>query len=476
MVSEGYADRYLEGSMRGWYTPCTFGTSAIMAHWVTFLFLCVCTLYLARDSWTARGPGRKERWYAGYHEDYNISLYVNLFAMIAYFGKVVADSVGHNYNNVGPLVIGLGNYRYADYMLTCPLLAYDLMAQVRAPYKVTGAVLIFCVLLTGTATNYYPGDEMKAGSYAWFVFGCFLYIIAYYLFYTIVRIQYRRLLNLAATTDAKKSFMPLKLALYTFFSIWVVFPIVWILGHQGLNILSNDAQECLHCACDLTAKSFYGFALAKYRKYFDKKMYDMLTELGIDAEEGLDHLEQDLKQQELDEPSNPSKEQHGEVSKYDQLRRLSVQHHGGGISHISASKQNPFLPHPSLPHGSHGSFNGSLKHPAFPHLPIAHGSHKDMLRHPSGAPHDEGGWPNLNSNSNSPSPRDRDHDDDRRGHRTPRADDRRTPRDSRDGRDRRRDEHGGRKESVEDLKAQIAALNDQISDSYTRKEALKRRD
>jgi hypothetical protein len=166
---------------------------------------------------------------------------------------------------------------------------------VRAPYKITGAVLIFSVLLTGAATNFYPGEKMKPGAIAWFCLGATLYVVAYYLFYVVVKVQYGRLVVMTANTEAKKSFMPLKLALYTFFSIWIIFPIVWLLGYHGLNILTNDAQECLHCACDLIAKSFYGFVLAKYRRYFDKKMWDLLEELGMDAEAGLEVLEKDLK-------------------------------------------------------------------------------------------------------------------------------------------------------------------------------------
>mmetsp|Transcript_62584 Transcript_62584/g.147177 ORF Transcript_62584/g.147177 Transcript_62584/m.147177 type:complete len:422 (+) Transcript_62584:99-1364(+) len=358
-LPEDFARMHLEGTMEGWYQPTTFGSAAIVAHWITFLFLTLCTMYLARDSWTAKGPGGKELYFAGYHEEYNISLYVNLFAMIAYFGKVVADSMGHNYNNVGPMIIGLGNYRYADYMLTCPLLAWDLMAQVRAPYKITGAILIFCVLLSGAATNFYPGEQMKQGAIAWFCFGCFLYAAAYYLFFSIVKKQYSRLVALSANTEAKKAFMPLKLALYTFFSIWVVFPIVWILGYHGLNILTNDAQECLHCTCDLIAKSFYGFALAKYRKYFDKKMYDMLEELGVDAEEGLGHLEKDLKE------CDPQEGQSIDI------RRLSMTQGASKVRDHSAFSPEPFPPHTNgngFYPMEHGNRQPSLGGSNFPHF------------------------------------------------------------------------------------------------------------
>eukprot|EP00961_Rhodomonas_salina_P292984 3933386-Rhodomonas_salina.1 len=144
-----------------------------------------------------------------------------------------------------------------------------------------------------------PGVEMRGGAIAWFAFGCVLYIWAYWLFLTLVKSQYERLLAMANNSDAKKAFLPLRLAVYTFFTIWIVFPVLWVLGHQGLGIISDEVSEVLHCVCDLVAKSFYGFALARYRSYFDKKMFNLLEELGYDGEEELAHLEKDLNSMEV---------------------------------------------------------------------------------------------------------------------------------------------------------------------------------
>lgn len=110
------------------------------------------------------------------------------------------------------------------------------------------------------------------------------------------RAQYERLMALAQGTEAKKALLPLRLAVYTFFTIWIVFPLVWILGTQGLGLISDEVQEVLHCLCDIVAKSFYGFALARYRSYFDKKLFKLLEELGFDGEEELQNLEKDLKE------------------------------------------------------------------------------------------------------------------------------------------------------------------------------------
>ncbi|KAJ1468277.1 hypothetical protein T484DRAFT_1920596 [Baffinella frigidus] len=134
-----------EGTMEGWYQPTRLSGASIAAHWITFISMFSCTLFLGYSSWTAKGPSSKQRYFAGYNEEYNISFYVNLFASISYFGKCLADTQGHNYSDVGPYIIGLGNYAYADYMFTCPMLVYDLLTQLRAPYRLTAGVLIYSV-------------------------------------------------------------------------------------------------------------------------------------------------------------------------------------------------------------------------------------------------------------------------------------------------------------------------------------------
>ena len=40
---------------------------------------------------------------------------------------------------------------------------------------------------------------------------------------------------------------------------------------------SEDAVQILHCIFDLIAKSVFGFALARFRSYYDKKMYEMVN-------------------------------------------------------------------------------------------------------------------------------------------------------------------------------------------------------
>jgi bacteriorhodopsin len=263
------------------------------AHWITFISMFACTLFLGYTSWTAKGPSSKQRYFAGYHEEYNISFYVNLFASISYFGKCMADVQGQNFADVGPFIVGLGNYSYADYMFTCPMLVFDLLTQLRVPYRIPAGALIYAVLLTGSIANFYPGPSWRTGAWGWFAFAATIYTFAYVFVYMIVIKQYKRLNDLSAGTEAKKAMFPLKLAIVTFFSMWLGFPVVWVLSSRtGMNLLSEDAVQILHCIFDLIAKSVFGFALARFRSYYDKKMYEMVDALhlgeDVDIEEALE--------------------------------------------------------------------------------------------------------------------------------------------------------------------------------------------
>ena len=48
--------------------PGRLSGGAIAAHWITFLSMFACTLFLGYSSWTAKGPSSKQRYFAGYNE------------------------------------------------------------------------------------------------------------------------------------------------------------------------------------------------------------------------------------------------------------------------------------------------------------------------------------------------------------------------------------------------------------------------
>ena len=56
-------------------------------------------------------------YYFGYREDKMISVFVNLFAAMAYWAKLAS----HMNGDVGPAA-NVVTYKYLDYVFTCPLL------------------------------------------------------------------------------------------------------------------------------------------------------------------------------------------------------------------------------------------------------------------------------------------------------------------------------------------------------------------
>ena len=181
-----------------------------------------------------------------------------MFASLSYFGRVVADMSNQNWENTGPYILGVGNYRYADYALTCPMLIADLLCCLRAPYKVTGALVVHALLLSGVIANFYFGRNFPMGgrgpAIAWFLFGTYWYLVAFIGLTYIVKVQYTKLAQLAENTDAKKALLPLRVAIVTIFSLWICYPIIWIIGDQGAGLISFSGVECIHAFCDIVAK------------------------------------------------------------------------------------------------------------------------------------------------------------------------------------------------------------------------------
>lgn len=292
----GTDQMFYVGTMDGWYLDTKLNSVAIGAHWSCFIVLTITTFYLGYESWTSRGPSKRTSFYAGYQEEQNLALFVNFFAMLSYFGKIVADTLGHNFGDVGPFIIGFGNYRYADYMLTCPMLVYDLLYQLRAPYRVSCSAIIFAILMSGVLAEFYAeGDpRLRNGAYAWYGFGCFWFIFAYSIVMSIVAKQYSRLAQLAQDTGAEHSLHVLKFAVFTFSMLWILFPLVWAICPRGFGWIDDNWTEVAHCVCDIVAKSCYGFALARFRKTYDEELFRLLEQLGHDEDE-FQKLELDMR-------------------------------------------------------------------------------------------------------------------------------------------------------------------------------------
>jgi len=200
-----------------------------------------------------------------------LGVFINLFCAVAYFAKVIAAHSGDDGFEV------FTTMRYVDYLTTCPLLTLDLLWNLEAPYKISAAALVGVCLTFAIATDSQP----RPACYVWFGTGLSFFIFSYSFILVIVKERMSFYTNCARDSHAKKSIGYLKIALFSYFGVWIFFPILWLLSPKAVGLISDDVHHVFHCLLDVIAKSCYGFALLYFKVFFDKK----LIAAGVDEEE-----------------------------------------------------------------------------------------------------------------------------------------------------------------------------------------------
>nr|AHH02113.1 protein 84 [synthetic construct] len=245
-------------------------SAVIISNWVCFLCLTGSFLGLLIFSLKYKGPDGKEVYYNGYREQNMLGVFINLWCAVAYFAKVIQ---AHGGDDVA--FAPLTTVKYIDYITTCPLLTMDLLWNLDAPYKITSGLLVLTCLTFAVASFLTP----KPGAYVWFAVGLSFFTFSYTFILSIVRQRLdfftecaREIAHVKNCGKAKTSILYLKVALFSYFGIWIFFPVLWILGERGIQIISDDLNHVLHCILDVIAKSCYGYALLYFRVYFDKKL------------------------------------------------------------------------------------------------------------------------------------------------------------------------------------------------------------
>jgi hypothetical protein len=71
---------------------------------------------------------------------------------------------------------------------------------------------------------------------------------------------------------------PLQFALYVYFTIWMIYPLLWVLAAEGL--ITSVVNHCVTVMMDVLAKSMYGFALLEFQLRIDKSQVEF-TQLKV---------------------------------------------------------------------------------------------------------------------------------------------------------------------------------------------------
>jgi len=260
--------------------------------WFGFVALSSTAATLAYRLTTFAPPNSDILYFFGYREHGMISLYVNLFAGVAYYAKVcshLSGDVNGDFNIVA--------YKYFDYLITCPLLTFDLLNTLNLPYKITYAIYVLVTLFSG----FMAANSPAPGKYLWFAFGMCIFSYTWFNIICLVQVRFIQYFkkkavgnsnpNKRMSVASKAGFRnknvrnPLQTALTTYFCIWMAYPILWILLET--QAIDRVTEHCINVVMDVLAKSIYGFALLRFQLIMDKVRFEM-TELKVTKEDLLE--------------------------------------------------------------------------------------------------------------------------------------------------------------------------------------------
>lgn len=150
--------------------------------------------------------------------------------------------------------------RYADWLVTTPIIIYDLtkLSGVRPTIKKAAMYSDVAMILTGTFAALAPHDQRMV----WYIVSCLFEVAIFVL-----------LLGPAWTSARRQHHTVSKLftqALGIFSVFFWLYPVVWILGLKGFGLYGPDLETIFIVCLDVTAKVFYGLYLVRDREVLQR--------------------------------------------------------------------------------------------------------------------------------------------------------------------------------------------------------------
>lgn len=181
---------------------------------------------------------------------YVITFLVALVAAIAYF--VMASGGGSTF-----LESGREFYfaRYIDWLITTPLLLIDLaLLALSAPARNVGLIAGLVVLdMFMILTGWWAGGTTGPGRWVLFIISLIAFVALLYLILTQLFVAARA--RPRATSQIFTTLTWLTIVL------WILYPVVWLIGTEGLRAVGQGWEVFLFLILDLLSKIGFGFLL-----------------------------------------------------------------------------------------------------------------------------------------------------------------------------------------------------------------------
>ncbi|KAA0165539.1 hypothetical protein FNF27_00503 [Cafeteria roenbergensis] len=151
----------------------------------------------------------------------------------------------------------LPDYDYADFILLCPLIVLDILFTLKIPGKVVSAALTALSLFMAACAY------ATEAPYQWFLFALGLV----FLIVLFARVQAGVRQRLSELPSAAVGAM--YVAMVSFFGMWPLFPIVFLLGPRSANVLDRTSFAAIHVVFDIVCKGVLSLALLRVRAFME---------------------------------------------------------------------------------------------------------------------------------------------------------------------------------------------------------------
>jgi bacteriorhodopsin len=218
-------------------------------------------MFLGMLYFIARGWGEEDR---RRQEFYIVTIFITAIAFVNYLS--MALGFGLTTVEVGGEELPIYWARYTDWLFTTPLLLIDLGLLAGASRNQISTLVGLDVLMIGTgaiATLTTSGVLLGAAGDRliwWGVSTGFLLVLLYFLFGTLTE-EAQRL-----SPDAQSTFETLRNLILV---AWLVYPVWWLVGTEGLGVISLNVETAGFMVLDLVAKVGFGIILLSSREVLD---------------------------------------------------------------------------------------------------------------------------------------------------------------------------------------------------------------
>jgi bacteriorhodopsin len=149
--------------------------------------------------------------------------------------------------------------RYVDWFFTTPLLLLDLALLAGATKEAIVWLLGLDVLMI--ATGFFAGITASDIRYVWFAVSTVIFIwLLWVLLSEILKSAKQR------SPEVRAKFNQLAIILAV---VWSIYPILWLLGTEGFNVIGITGEIATFMVIDLIAKVGFGFLLLSNRKVLE---------------------------------------------------------------------------------------------------------------------------------------------------------------------------------------------------------------